>query len=158
MCIRDSFLPGTYALQATVLTCSIMAHGLSVGNSKYFTFSNGMLSGNYTVASVIDVNNITLTAAVAGLEVGTVSMTAAYQVTTVSGLTWLQGMTVNILADGAPVPAQVVSVGGSITLPYPATKVIVGLPIIAQVQTLPASLSVDSGFGETLQKLSLIHI
>ena len=147
-----NFLPGTYTWQGTTLTCNIPTHGLSVGNSRYFTFSDTALSGTYTVTSVIDVNNITLTAATAGLEVGTVSVTTAYQVTTVSGLTWLQGMTVNILADGAPVPAQVVSNTGTITLPYPATKVIVGLPITAQVQTLPAALNTDAGFGETLQK------
>ena len=147
-----NFLPGTYTWQGTTLTCNIPTHGLSVGNSRYFTFSDSALSNTYTVTSVIDVNNITLTATTAGLEVGTVSVTTAYQVTTVSGLTWLQGMTVNILADGAPVPAQVVSNTGTITLPYPATKVIVGLPITAQVQTLPAALNTDAGFGETLQK------
>ena len=147
-----NFLPGTYTWQGTTLTCNIPTHGLSVGNSRYFTFSDSALSNTYTVTSVIDVNNITLTATTAGLEVGTVSVTTAYQVTTVSGLTWLQGMTVNILADGAPVPAQVVSNTGTITLPYPATKVIVGLPITSQVQTLPAALNTDAGFGETLQK------
>jgi hypothetical protein len=101
---------------------------------------------------VPDVNTITLTAANSGQEVGSVAMTAAFQVTTISGLTWLQGLTVNILADGAPMPAQVVSNTGTLTLPYPATKVIVGLPITCQVQTLPAAIGVDAGFGETLEK------
>ena len=147
-----NFLPGTYTLQVNTLTCVIPSHGQAPGNSQYFTFSNSALSGYYSVTSVIDTNTITLTSASTGQEVGTVAMTPAYQVTTVSGLTWLIGETVNILADGAPVPQQVVSNTGTITLPYPATKVIVGLPITAQIETLPASLNVDNGFGESLQK------
>lgn len=147
-----NFLPGTYTWQGTTITCIIPNHGLSVGNSKYFTFSDTTISNTYTVASVIDTNTITLTAPSVNQEIGTVAMTNSYQVTTVSGLTWLEGMTVNILADGAPVPQQVVSSSGTITLPYPATKVIVGLPITAQVETLPASLTVDTGYGESLQK------
>ena len=147
-----NFLPGTFTWQASLITCKIPGHGTTVGASMYFTFSDTALSGYYTVASVVDVNTITLAAATPGQEMGTVSMTPAYQVTTVSGLTWLIGEAVNILADGAPIPPQVVSATGTVTLPYPATKVAVGLPITAQVQTLPAALQVDSGFGETLQK------
>jgi hypothetical protein len=147
-----NFLSGTYAWQSSAIKCNIPTHGLTAGNTKYFTFSNTALSGTYTVTSVADVDNIVLTAAHAGQEAGTVAMTLTYQVTTVTGLTWLAGMTVNILADGAPVPQQVVSAGGVVTLPYPATKVIVGLPITCQVQTLPLALGVDTGYGETLQK------
>jgi hypothetical protein len=67
--------------------------------------------------------------------------------TAVSGLTWLEGQTVAILADGAVQPRQVV-VGGSITLDNPASKVQVGLPIEADVQTLPvALLALDAAAG-----------
>jgi len=147
-----NFLPGTYNWQASTLALNIQGHGTTAGQSMYFTFSDTSLSGYYTVASVLDVNNITLTAANTGQETGTVSMTAAYQVTTISGLSWLIGMPVNILADGAPIPQQTVSATGAITLPYAATKVIVGLPIICQVQTLPVALNTDNGYGESLQK------
>jgi hypothetical protein len=147
-----NFLPGTFTWQGTTITCSILAHGASAGQSKYFTFSDPALSGTYTIATAPDVNTVTLTAATVGQEVGTVAMTPTYQVSTITGLTWLAGMTVNILADGAPVPPQVVSLTGTITLPYPATKVVVGLPITCQVQTLPASLQTDTGFAESLQK------
>ncbi|MDY7579353.1 hypothetical protein RGU70_13625 [Herbaspirillum sp. RTI4] len=147
-----NFLPGTFAQQGTTITCNIPAHGVTAGQSQYFTFSDPTLSGTYSVTTVIDVNNITLTASTNAQELGTVAMTPTYQVTTVSGLTWLANQTVNVLADGAPIPLQVVSATGTITLPYPATKVIVGLPITCQVQTLPAALTVDAGFGETLQK------
>ena len=71
--------------------------------------------------------------------------------TTVSGLTWLEGMTVNILADGAVSPQQVVT-GGTITLPVAASKVTIGLPIQADLQTLPASPQVDQAFGQGLMK------
>jgi hypothetical protein len=147
-----NFLPGTYSWQGTTLTCVIPTHGTTAGQSKYFTFSDPTLSGYYNVASVVDVNTITLTAATMGQEIGTVAMTPQYQVSTVSGLTWLIGCTVNILADGAPVPAQVVSSGGSINLPYPATKVIVGLPITTQVQTLPGAFNTDPAFAEWKEK------
>jgi hypothetical protein len=67
--------------------------------------------------------------------------------TTVTGLTWLEGQTVSILADGAVQPRQVVS-GATITLDNPASTVQVGLPIEADAQTLPvALLALDSAAG-----------
>lgn len=67
--------------------------------------------------------------------------------TTVSGLSWLEGQTVAILADGAVQPQQVVT-GGAITLGNAASKVQVGLPIQADVQTLPvALLALDAAAG-----------
>jgi len=67
--------------------------------------------------------------------------------TVISGLSWLEGKTVNILGDGAVFPPAAV-VGGSITLGQPCSKVQVGLPITADVQTLPLSAQVDSGYGQ----------
>lgn len=71
----------------------------------------------------------------------------------VTGLTWLEGMTVNILGDGAVYPQQVVT-GGTITLPAPAmcSTITVGLPITAQMQTLPLAAQIDNGFGQGRQK------
>jgi len=68
---------------------------------------------------------------------------------TVTGLTWLEGMTVNILGDGAVYPQQVVT-GGAITLEAPAmcSTITVGLPITAQMQTLPLAAQIDGGFGQ----------
>lgn len=57
-------------------------------------------------------------------------------VSTVSGLTWLEGQTVSILADGAVHTSQVVT-GGAVTLDAPASKVTIGLPITADLETLP---------------------
>lgn len=67
--------------------------------------------------------------------------------TTVAGLTWLEGKTVSILADGAVCPQRVVT-GGAIMLDNAASKIQVGLPITADAQTLPLATQIDSGFGQ----------
>ena len=56
-------------------------------------------------------------------------------ITTVTNLDYLDGMTVSILADGIVIEPQVV-VAGSIALPQPASTITIGLPFIAQLQTL----------------------
>lgn len=66
---------------------------------------------------------------------------------TISGLSFLEGKTVNILADGAVHPRRVVT-SGAITLDNPASKVQVGLPITADIQTLPWFAQVDAGLGQ----------
>lgn len=53
----------------------------------------------------------------------------------VSGLNHLEGMTVAILADGSVIANQVVR-NGSISLPQPYSSIVVGLPFLAQLQTL----------------------
>jgi hypothetical protein len=67
--------------------------------------------------------------------------------TTVTGLTWLEGQTVSILADGAVIPSQQVA-GGTITLPVEASTVQVGLPLVAQMQTLPVALITAPGAAQ----------
>ena len=71
--------------------------------------------------------------------------------TTINGLGHLEGQTVSILADGAVMPRATV-VSGSITLQQAASKVQVGLPIVAQLQTLPVAAQLDGGFGQGRQK------
>jgi hypothetical protein len=66
---------------------------------------------------------------------------------TVTGLTWLEGQTVNILGDGATFPPQVVT-GGAIAIDQPCSKITVGLPIVAQLQTLPVATQSDGGAGQ----------
>lgn len=56
--------------------------------------------------------------------------------TTISGLTWLVGETVGVLADGAVHPDRVVSAGGTITLQAPASVVQVGLRYKSAARTL----------------------
>lgn len=65
----------------------------------------------------------------------------------ISGLDFLEGKTVSILADGAVHPQRTVT-GGSITLDIEASKVQIGLPIEADLQTLPFAAQIDNGFGQ----------
>jgi hypothetical protein len=66
---------------------------------------------------------------------------------TISGLGFLEGKTVNILADGAVHPQRTV-VSGSITLDIEASKIQIGLPITADLQTLPLAMQIDGSFGQ----------
>jgi hypothetical protein len=70
---------------------------------------------------------------------------------TISGLSALEGKTVSILADGSVHPQRVVT-GGAITLDQAASKVQVGLPITADLQTLPLAMQIDAAFGQGRQK------
>lgn len=63
---------------------------------------------------------------------------------TISGLDWLEGETVSILADGA-VHRQRVVTDGSVTLDAPAETVHIGLPITADIETLPVAMQFDDG-------------
>ena len=66
----------------------------------------------------------------------------------ISGLGHLEGKKVSILADGAVHPQRVVT-GGSITLDNAASKVHIGLPIEADLQTLPLAVQLQDGsFGQ----------
>ena len=67
--------------------------------------------------------------------------TIAFNVTTLGGLTHLQGLQVVGLADGVPVGPLTVTtgltgVGGFITLPFPASDVRIGLAFTPQLQTI----------------------
>ena len=73
----------------------------------------------------------------------------------ISGITWLEGKTVSILADGAVHPQKVVS-SGSITLDRASSIVHLGLPIEADLQTLPMALQVEA-FGQGRVK-NLNHV
>lgn len=67
--------------------------------------------------------------------------------TTINALDWLEGKTVNILADGAVHPSRQVT-NGQITLDNPASVVHVGLPIVADAETLPLAAQIDTGYGQ----------
>lgn len=57
-------------------------------------------------------------------------------VSTITGLSRLEGKSVRVLADGAPLPSQTVT-GGTITLPKTYTTVYVGLAYNSILETLP---------------------
>lgn len=67
--------------------------------------------------------------------------------TVISGLDHLEGEEVSILADACVHPRRVVT-GGAITLDQEASKVHVGLPITADIKTLPVAMQVDGSFGQ----------
>ena len=67
-------------------------------------------------------------------------------VTTISGLTHLEGETVNILADGG-VHQQLTVASGSVTLDAPSSVVQIGLPITMDVATLPIVIRA-AGYGQ----------
>lgn len=69
------------------------------------------------------------------------------ETSTISGLGHLEGETVSILADGAVHPQRLVT-AGAITLDNPASKVHVGLPITADIQTLPVAAGIDGGYAQ----------
>lgn len=71
--------------------------------------------------------------------------------TSIGGLYHLVGETVAILADGAVQPQQVVAADGTVTLDHSASKVSVGLPITADLETLPLQAEVEA-FGQGTNK------
>lgn len=66
---------------------------------------------------------------------------------TISGLSHLEGKKVSVLADGAVHPQCQVT-GGTITLTVEASKVTVGLPITADLQSLPLAYEQVGAFGQ----------
>ncbi len=78
--------------------------------------------------------------------------------TVISGLSHLNGKTVNILADGAVHPQLVVS-GGSVTLNRAASKVHIGLPITADIKTLPLVFERAEASGQgTMKNVNKVHM
>ena len=146
-CGACNFSSGTYTQSVNTVTCTVVAHGLTTGASKKLQFSNTALNGTYTV-TVLTSNTFTVTVTGTSLlGFGTVAVVVSTPVTTISGLTWLEGRTVSILGDGSVHPQQTV-ISGSVTLAAAATKVIVGLPITADLKTLPVAEQVDSAFAQ----------
>ncbi len=142
---------GSYALSGNTLTCTIANHGLTSGNTYWFTFSDSTYGaapgGQPYVVTVVDANTFTLEVTTAASASGTVT----WLPNIVSGLTWLEGMAVNILADGAVLPQQTVS-GGAVTFPVGVNTAHIGLPITAQIQTPPAAQTMDPAMGQGMVK------
>ncbi len=66
---------------------------------------------------------------------------------TISGLSWLEGKTVSILADGAVQPRKVVT-SGSITIDRASSIIHIGLPYQSDLQSLPLAMGIDNGMGQ----------
>jgi hypothetical protein len=78
-------------------------------------------------------------------------------VTSVSGLTQLVGMQVTGVADGVAIGPLTVSGGGSVTLPFAAGKVTLGLPYACVLQTLPLDLGEPTVQGKR-KKISAVTV
>lgn len=76
----------------------------------------------------------------------------------ISGLTWLEGKVVNILADGAVHPQRTVT-SGAVTLEYEASVIHIGLPIVADIKTLPLAFEGAQAAGQgTLKNVNKVHL
>lgn len=71
----------------------------------------------------------------------------AVPASTFSGLEHLEGKTVSILGDGAVFPQQVVK-NGRVTIDQPVSKAHIGLPIVAEMKTLPLAAAIDNAFAQ----------
>lgn len=117
-------------------------NGLSVliKNKAANTYELTDLSGN-------NINSTSYSTYVSGGE-------ARKYISTVSGLSHLEGQTVKVLADGAVQPDEVVS-GGAITMSYQATTINIGLPYTADLQLL--RLEAGAADGTALAKTRRMH-
>lgn len=78
--------------------------------------------------------------------------------TSITGLSYLEGSPVAVLADGAVVNNMTVS-GGAIVLPAAASKVHVGLAFSADLQTLPMALEVLQAGGQgTIKSIDYAYL
>lgn len=138
---------GTFVRVGTVMTCTIPSHGFTTGLSYSFYFSDasfGILpNGTSYVITSTGADTFTIVAPNSGATSGIVTQL----VTSISGATWLEGKTVSILADGAVKPQKVVT-SGAFTIDNPAAKITFGLPIQADLQSLPAVMQVDGALGQ----------
>lgn len=138
---------GTYNLTASAATFAYPTQS-DAGSYLILTGSDGnkyqfnILSTSSTTAA----NALPVTAIPAGVTFAA-GANWAWARTTIGGLTWLEGKTVAILADGAVQPRQVVT-GGSVSIQHPCTLVTIGLPYKPAIETLPLVLQIDgSGQG-----------
>lgn len=152
----------TAITQASPGVVTSAAHGFSNNDQVVIRAVKGMSELNYnryTVKNVAantfelydsDGNAVDTSAFSAYVSDGA----ARKLVTTISGLSWLEGETVSILADGGVVESQIVS-GGSITLPLPSATVHVGYGYNSDLQLL--RLDAGSANGTSLGKTRRIH-
>jgi len=77
--------------------------------------------------------------------------------TSISGLNHLEGKTVNILADGNVHPPKTVT-SGVVELDFSASKVHIGLPIIADLTTLPLTLQTEAFAQGQVKNINRVYL
>lgn len=78
-------------------------------------------------------------------------------VTTVSGLDHLEGEEVSVLADGS-VEGPYTVLDGAVTLLRPASRVHVGLPITAQIRTLPIASAQSAEMRARMKRITSLQL
>lgn len=141
------FSPADYSLEATGITPGFTA--LDIGKSLTFL----SFDGTELVCVIVSVNaspnyaRVTKTGNVPippfALNVSTSPLSLAPQ-STIPGLWHLNGRTVNVLGDGEVLGPFVVT-NGAVTLPVAVSRSVVGLQIVADLETLEP----DNAQGET---------
>ena len=148
----------TGATKASPCVITAASHGFSNGDVVQILEVAGMteLNGNtYTIANVA-ANTFELSGTDSSAYTTYVSGGEARKlVSTVSGLTHLEGQTVSILADGAVQPSQTVASGAVSLTTTPAAVVQVGLPITARAKLL--RIDAGSADGTSLGKTRRMH-
>ena len=144
----------TGASNSNPVTITAAAHGFSNGDSvrirnlKGLTLSVVNDDDSVTVTDPINdvsftIGNVqTNTFTLLGLDGTTLDPyisagDANEEVTSITGLSHLAGETVNIMANGASVPATLVDSDGTLTLPKAASIVHIGLPVVSLMRTMP---------------------
>lgn len=150
-CGATYYKTGTYSRAGTVMTNTIVGHGLTNGQTYHFWFSDSsfgaLYDGTAYVVTVLTADTFTIVVPNAGTTTGTVTQL----VISLSGLSYLEGKTVNILTDGGVHPQKTVT-GGIVSLDYYCSKIQIGLPIQADLNSMPLSAQVDGAFGVERQK------
>lgn len=95
----NDYVAATYSQTGNTVTVTFAAHGLTAGNTIILDYRTGTgTDKQYTVASVVDANNFTVTEAVSQTTSGNVALLRAPGEITVTGITsGMVGTTYNLL-------------------------------------------------------------
>lgn len=75
----------------------------------------------------------------------------------VTGLAHLEGKSVNLLVDGAVHPPKVVT-AGAVTLDFAGSKIAVGLPLVADLTTLPITLQAEAFAQGQVKNVNRVYL
>ena len=123
-----------------------------VGRQIHYTYtatdSEGVITYTVAKATITAYTSTTSVACTVDAMFPSTAVIAALgwrlSVTTVTGLSHLEGQTVDVLADGSAHPQRVVT-GGAISLQVGASKIHVGLPSPAKLQTMRLNAGAQDG-------------
>jgi hypothetical protein len=157
----------TAVTKANPGSVAAVGHGLTTGDEIAFFNVGGMteLNGNGYTVTVVDVDNFTIgvdssafTTFTSGGDIRHAINSTAYttyvsagkareRVTTISGLTHLEGQTIQILAEGAAHADKTV-VSGAVTLDRAASKVHAGLAYVSDFEMLRLDVGAQDGTSQ----------